>query len=294
MKVSDIAHSTANAISTVNVLLVDEGLRVAAGTLILIIGWIAATAAKRWTARGLAHLPLDLTLKPLLASMVRYVVLVVTVVLVLGQFGFQTTSLIAMVGAAGLAVGLALQGTLSNVAAGVMLLILRPFRVGQFVEAGGQTGTVREIGLFTTIIATRDLLYVSVPNSAIFGGTIVNYTREPLRRISFTFPVDFANDLDTVERAVLEALETNPHVLKAPEPRAGVWELQEYGVEMFVRAYVKSEDYWKARPTVKKDVKNALDKANVLRAVTRQAAVVRNEPRTPATEVPASRREAAE
>lgn len=294
MKFSDVAQSTANAFSTVNVLLVNEGLSVVAGTLILVIGWIVATWAKRWTTRGLAHLPLDLTLKPLLASLVRYVVLVVTVILVLGQFGVQTTSLIAVLGAAGLAIGLALQGTLSNVAAGVMLLLLRPFRVGHFVQAGGQSGTVREIGLFTTIITTRDLLYISIPNAAIFSGVITNYTREPLRRISFTFPVDVMNDLDTVERAVLEALKDNPHVFKAPEPRVGVWELEEYGVEMFVRAYVKSEDYWKALPTVKKDIKNALDKAKVLRAVTRQAPVIRNEPRVRATELPDSRREAAE
>src|SRR3954463_10444321 len=118
--------------------------------------------------RGLARLPLDLTLKPLLAGLVRYVILMITLLLVLEQFGVQTASLIAVLGAAGLAIGLAMQGTLSNVAAGVMLLILRPFRVGQFVEvAGGRQGTVREIGLFTTLLITRDGVYVSIPNSQI-------------------------------------------------------------------------------------------------------------------------------
>ena len=281
MQFSNAAMIAGNALSTVNVLLMNEGLSVVAGIAILVAGWILATWAKRWTAAALAHLPLDLTLKPLLASLARYAILIVTVVLVLGQFGFQTTSLIAVIGAAGLAVGLALQGTLSNVAAGVMLLVLRPFRVGHFVLAGGVSGTVREIGLFTTIMTTRDLIYISVPNSAVWSGIITNYTREPLRRINFTLPVDFVNDLDHVEKTILEALEANAHVLKTPEPWVGVNELQEYAVQMFVRCYIRSEDYWKALPSIQKDVKAALDREHILIAVTRQATIVRVEPAVP-------------
>jgi len=251
------------------------------------------------TVQGLAHVPLDLTLKPLIASLARYVILIFTVILVLGQFGVQTTSLIALLGAAGLAVGLALQGTLSNVAAGVMLLVLRPFRVGHFVQAGGQSGTVREIGLFTTIMTTRDLVYVSVPNSAVWSGVIVNYTREPLRHVGFDVPVDFVNDVDRVEKAMLSALQSNEHVLKAPEPSVAVVELREYSVVMGVGCCVKSEDYWRALPSIRKSVKTALDKADVLLAVSRQAPTVRNEPPTrwnaPATSEPSdSRPEAAE
>ena len=277
MKLSDVASLTGNALTSVNMLIVNEGLSVVAGTLILIVGWILATWSKRLTARGLARLPLDPTLKPLVASLVRYVILVFTFILVLGQFGVQTTSLIALLGAAGLAVGLALQGTLSNVAAGVMLLLLRPFRVGQFVQVSTVSGTVTEIGLFTTLLTTRDLVYVSVPNSTIFSNIITNYTREPLRRINFTLPIDFTNDLDEVEKTILDALLANAHVLKAPEPWVGVSELQEYAVQMFVRCYIRSEDYWKALPSIQKDVKTALDRAGILIAVTRQAVAVRNE-----------------
>jgi small conductance mechanosensitive channel len=208
---------------------------------------------------------------------VRYAVLIVTIVLMLGQLGVQTTSLIALLGAAGLALGLALQGTLSNVAAGVMLLLLRPFRVGHFVLAGGVSGTVIEIGLFTTLLTTRDLIYVSVPNSAIWSGVITNYTREPLRRINFTLLVDFTNDLDKVESVVMEALQSNSHVLEAPEPWVGVDAIEEYAVKMFVRCYIRSTDYWKALPAIQKDVKTAIDKAGILIAVTRQAVAVRNE-----------------
>jgi small conductance mechanosensitive channel len=287
MKIADAATVTGNALSTVNVLLVNEGLSVVAGSLILVIGWLVATWAKRLTIGGLAHLPLDLTLKPLLASLVRYSILAVTITLVLGQFGVQTTSLIAVMGAAGLAVGLALQGTLSNVAAGVMLLVLRPFRVGQFVQAGGQSGTVREIGLFTTILTTRDLVYVSVPNSAIFGDVITNYTREPLRRVTFFVPVDIVNDLAKVEQAIMAGIKSDAHALATPEPWVGVDAIQEYTVQMRVRCYVKSEDYWRAIASLQRSVITAVIQGGILTAVNRQAPVVRNEPRSRWTEVSA-------
>ncbi|HEY8697189.1 MAG TPA: mechanosensitive ion channel domain-containing protein [Rhizomicrobium sp.] len=269
---------SANFITDMRLLMVDSGIRLLAAIFILTAGWIIATWVKRWLSAGLQHLPLDLTLKPLLASLMRYAILIITVILVLEQFGVQTTSLIAVIGAAGLAVGLALQGTLSNIAAGVMLLVLRPFRVGHFVQIGGQSGTVREIGLFTTIMSTRDLVYVSVPNSAVFSGVITNYTREPLRRIKFTLPVDPVNDLSTVERVIVEALKSDSHVAKAPAPWVGVSELGDYAVILAARCFVRSEDYWRALASVQKTVKDALDRAEILIAVPRQAPAVRLEP----------------
>jgi small conductance mechanosensitive channel len=152
-----------------------------------------------------------------------------------------------------------------------MLLVLRPFRVGQFVEVAGHSGTVREIGLFTSILETRDSVYVSIPNSAIFGTTIVNDTRERLRRVAFTVTVDIVNDLGTVEDAIVASLLASS---------AGVQSLQEYSVVMFVRAYVRSPDYWTALPALQRDVKDALDKAGILWAVTRQAAANRTEPQS--------------
>ncbi len=270
--------------------MVDSGLRFVAAIVILILGWMLATWAKRWTMAGLARLPLDLTLKPLLASLIRYAILILTLVLVLGQFGVQTTSLIAVLGAAGLAIGLAIQGTLSNVAAGVMLLVLRPFRVGQFVEVGSQQGTVREIGLFTTLLTTRDLVYVSIPNASIFSSVVTNFTRDPIRRMNFSVPVDFVNDIGEVQKVILAALEANDHVLKAPEATTGILELREYTVMMFVRPYVRSTDYWAALPAIQKSVKDALDAAGILLAVTRQAPVDRGtsgqeRPRHPDTSV---------
>jgi small conductance mechanosensitive channel len=275
---SPVTHVTPDLWTQLQLLVVDSGLRLVVGIIILVVGWMLATWAKRGLEAALARLPLDLTLKPLIASLARYAILILTVLLVVQQFGVQTTSLIAVLGAAGLAIGLALQGTLSNVASGVMLLVLRPFRVGHFVQAGGQQGTVREIGLFTTLMITRDGVYVSVPNSAIFGVTVINYTRERLRRVTFTVPVDWVNDLETVEKTITDALRANALVLQEPAPSTVVLELQEYAVVMRARAHVRSADYWKALYALQKDVKTALDRANILPAVARQAAVTRAEP----------------
>jgi small conductance mechanosensitive channel len=276
-----------NFITDLKLLLLDGGVRFLAAIIILIIGWMLATWAKRWTEAGLQRLPIDPTLKPLLASLFRYAILILTVVLVLDQFGVQTTSLIAVLGAAGIAIGLALQGTLANVAAGVMLLILRPFRVGHYVEvATGRQGTVREIGLFTTIITDRDLCYISIPNSAIFGATIINFTREPLRRIVIKVPVDAVNDLDEVEKVILSAAATNKGVVKTPAPDVVAGEIQEYAVVMNLRAYARSDEYWKVYYPLQKEVKTALHKAGVLIPVSRQAAINRAEPAKPGNTLP--------
>jgi small conductance mechanosensitive channel len=277
-----------NLWTQLQLLVVDGGVRVVVGIVILVVGWMAATWAKRGLEAGLARIPMDLTLKPLLASLARYIILILTLLLVIGNFGVQTTSLIAVLGAAGLAIGLALQGTLSNVASGVMLLVLRPFRVGQFVEvAGGRQGTVREIGLFTTLMITRDNVYVSIPNSAIFGAIAINFSRERIRRVVFSVPVDWVNDVEAVEQIIVTALAANPLVLTEPAPSAVVLELLDYAVVMRARAHVRSGDYWKAFYALQKDVKLALDKAKILRAVPRQAAIVRNEPIMDANRPPA-------
>jgi len=282
-----LSHTDSTLWLQLQLLIVSGGLKLLVGIIILVAGWMAATWAKRGLEAGLARLPIDLTLKPLIASLTRYAILLLTVLLVVQQFGVQTTSLIAVLGAAGLAIGLALQGTLSNVASGVMLLILRPFRVGQFVEvAGGRQGTVREIGLFTTLIITRDGVYVSIPNSAIFGAVAINFTRERTRRVVFAVPVDWVNDLESVEQAITKALAANELVLKDPPPTAVVFELQEYAVVFRARAHVRSPDYWNALYSLQKQVKTALDQANILPAVNRQAPVTRMEPAGPGNSPP--------
>jgi small conductance mechanosensitive channel len=287
-----VTHPTPDLWTELQLLVLNGGLNLVVGIVILVVGWMAATWAKRGLEAALARVPMDLTLKPLIASLVRYAILILTLLLVVQQFGVQTTSLIAVLGAAGLAIGLALQGTLSNVASGVMLLVLRPFRVGQFVEvAGGRQGTVREIGLFTTLMITRDGVYVSIPNSAIFGAITINYTRERLRRVTFLVPVDWSNDVEAVEKVMVAALAANELVLKEPAPSTVLFELQEYAMVMRARAYVRSPDYWRALWSLQKDVKLALGKADILPAVTRQAAVTRVEPDVLGNRVPQTTQE---
>ena len=282
-----IATPAPSLTTQLQLLVVDGGLRLAVGIVILVVGWMLATWAKRGLEAGLARVPMDLTLKPLIASLARYLILVLTLLLVVQQFGVQTTSLIAVLGAAGLAVGLALQGTLSNVASGVMLLVLRPFRVGQFVEiASGRQGTVREIGLFTTMLITRDSVFISIPNSEIFGAVVINFSRERMRRVSFDVPVDWVNDVELVEKTIAAALAANPLVLTDPAPSVIVAELGDYAMKMRARAYVRSPDYWRALWSLQKEVKIALDKARILPAVPRQAPIVRNEPEVAGNALP--------
>jgi small conductance mechanosensitive channel len=262
-------------------LIVTEGINFVAAVLILIAGWMLSGWLSRATRAGLMRVPyLDPTLKPMLASLVRYVILLVTVAAVLQRFGVETTSLIAIFGAAGLAVGLALQGTLSNVAAGVMLLVLRPFHVGEVIELMGTAGTkstVREIGLFRTRVVTRDSIHLSIPNSTIFSATIVNYSREPTRRIDFDVPVDYLNDIETAERIIVAALASDPRVLKAPAPVSGVRSIDEYAVTLIARCHVNNADQYRAPFELRKLVKDRLHEAGIAIPVARQAVAERAE-----------------
>src|SRR5882757_2635818 len=214
--VASMPGEVKDALPALTVMVVNGAWNFLIAVLILIAGWIVARWIGRWIhdVIGRSHY-IDETLKPLISNFVRYAILAITVVAVLSQFGVQTTSLIALLGAAGLAIGLALQGTLSNVASGVMLMILRPFRVYDKIKVGDVAGTVREIGLFRTEIVTDDGNFVSIPNATLFSGTIVNSSRESTRRTNFTVEVDRGESIDAVQKSVLESLGREPRVLKA-------------------------------------------------------------------------------
>lgn len=246
--------------------LIDGGMNVVSGILILVAGWWLSAHLAKWTKTALDRVHhFDETLKPLVTSFVRYTILVAAIIAVLERFGVETTSLITLLGAASLAVGLALQGTLSNVASGVMLLILRPFRVGDWitVSAANQSGTVREIGLFTTILITADQAYVSMPNSAIFGSAIVNGSREPLSRLNFTVSVDAASDLDVALKVISETLAADARILKTPPPATGVVSLKEYSVELLVRCWVHNSDNECVKFSVQKSIRDRFQRAGI-------------------------------
>lgn len=245
-------------------LLVNEGINFLAAILILIAGWFIARWAEKLTRRALNRVPrLDTTLKPLLVKTVRYGILVITVLAVLERFGIQTTSIIALLGAAGLALGLALQGTLSDVAAGVMLLILRPFHVGDAIDAGGNGGAVREIGLFATYLTNADGMFVSVPNSKVFTSVITNYSRAATRRINFTVGIDYGDDIEKAQNIALNLMASDPRVLKAPSPAVPVGELGASSVTLILRCWVSNANYWDTLCDLQKAVKLAFDAAGI-------------------------------
>jgi small conductance mechanosensitive channel len=269
-------HPSAETTHAIELWLLGSATNFLAAILILIAGWVLSRWAARWTRRGLDRLRhFDEALKPLLASLVRYAVLFAALIAVLQRFGIATTSLIAVLGAAGLAIGLGLQGTLANVAAGVMLLFLRPFRIGEDIQAGGQAGKVREIGLFTTILISDDLAYVSIPNATVFGGVVVNNSREPTRRINFIVSIDFSNEIDAAQKIVLEVLNQDSRVLKVPPPSTGVAALHEYAIDVVVRCWVRNADYEAVLFAVQKAIKDRFQAAEIAIPARRQAATAR-------------------
>ncbi len=237
------------------------GLKVIGALALLIVGLIAARMIRSSIRRALERSRIDATLVPFLSNLVYYLVLTFVVVAVLSLFGIQTTSLIAVLGAAGLAVGLALQGTLSNFSSGVMLLIFRPFQVGDYVEAGGVAGSVIEIGVFSTTLNTPDNVRIVVPNSAVYGQTIRNYTANDTRRNDMTFGVSYDDDLGAAIATIERALAADARVLKDPAPVVAVAELGDSSVNIVARPWCRKEDYWGMRFDLIRKVKEELEAA---------------------------------
>lgn len=238
------------------------GLDVLGALAILIIGWTAAGWIRNIVYRGLGKVPnMDGTLQPFLANTVRWAILAFVIVAVLNQFGVETTSMIAVLGAAGLAIGLALQGTLSNVASGVMLLVLRPFHAGDFITAGSLSGTVVEIGLFTSELKTGDGIYIMAPNSQIWNTTITNFSRNPTRRIDILVGIAYDDDIDVAQKALQGLMEADPRVLKDPAPMTMVMDLADSSVNLNLRCWVANADYWAAQWDLRKGAKSAVEAA---------------------------------
>lgn len=225
----------------------DLAVNLVVALIIVTVTWWAAGWASRLVRRLIARVhrggPPDVTLQSFAGSMARYFVIVVGFVAVLQQLGVQTTSILAVLGAASLAVGLALQGTLSNVAAGVMLLLFRPYRVGDTVEIGGRTGTVKMLDLFVTELATPDNLKVVLPNGKVFGDVIVNTSYHSRRRVDAVFRVDNKRDVPALLAGLKARAEANPLILKDPAPSVEVTGVSEAFVEGAVRAWVESDDF---------------------------------------------------
>lgn len=225
----------------------DLAVNLVVAVLILTVTWWASGWASRLVRRLIARVhgggPPDVTLQGFAGSLARYLVMVVGLIAVLQQLGVQTTSILAVLGAASLAIGLALQGTLSNVAAGVMLLLFRPYRVGDVVEIAGRTGSVRALDLFVTELTTADNLKVVLPNGKVFGDVIVNTSFHSRRRTDAVVKVDVKRDLAALIAALKARAEANPLVLKDPAPMVEVTAMSEVFVEITVRAWVEGADF---------------------------------------------------
>lgn len=238
------------------------GMRALSALLILIAGWIIGS----WARGRIQKIDrLDKTISSFLGGFAKYAILAVSFVAVLGQFGVQTASLLAVLGAAGLAIGLALQGTLSNIAAGVMLLILRPFGVGDYIEFGGTGGTVQSLGLFGAELNTVDNRYVFAPNSSIWGTEITNFTRNKHRRQDITLGISYGSDINKAFKTVERVLGNEDRLIttEGKEPIIAVENMGDSSVDIKVRIWTKTPDYFAVQWDLLKNFKEALDKDGI-------------------------------
>ncbi len=239
------------------------GLKILFAVAIFVIGkWIA-----KWltnvSKKLMSKANVDETLTSFVVSLVYVLLMVFVILAALSKLGINTTSFIAILGAAGLAVGLALQGTLANIGAAVLIIIFKPFKIGDFVEAGGAVGTVEEINMFSTIFKTGDNKVVIVPNSAVIGGKITNYSAKETRRVDWVFGIGYEDDLKLAKNVLGDIINKDERVLKEPAPLVAVSELADSSVNFTVRAWVKSADYWGVYFDVMEKVKLTFDEKGI-------------------------------
>ncbi|RKZ13600.1 mechanosensitive ion channel family protein, partial [bacterium] len=221
------------------------GLSILAALGILILGRIAANLMASSTRKAMHRANVDENLIGFLAGLVRYSILAATVVAVLSKLGMQTTQFVAVIGAAGLAVGLALQGSLANFASGVLLLFFRPFKKGDFVEAGGTSGSVQEVSVFNTILHTPDNKKVIIPNAQVTGGTITNYSATGTRRVDLVAGIGYGDDIEKARAVLHRIVASHESILSEPKPVIELNELADSSVNFIVRPWVNSADYWR-------------------------------------------------
>jgi small conductance mechanosensitive channel len=238
-------------------------IKILVALLIFFIGQLIAKILSRILGKVLSRTKLDTILVEFIQSLVNALLLVFVVVAALDQLGVNTNSVIAVLGAAGLAIGLALQGSLQNFAAGFMLLIFRPFKGGDFVEAAGVSGNIEKIGIFSTTLRTGDNKEVIIPNGAIYSSNIVNYSKRATRRIDMVFNIGYGDDIRLARDVISNIIKADPRVLPEPETLIAVGELGASTVNFFVRPWVKTEDYWSVKFALTEKIKIAFDENGI-------------------------------
>ncbi|EOX3349226.1 small-conductance mechanosensitive channel MscS [Vibrio cholerae] len=240
-------------------LLIQYGVNVISAILILFIGNLVVKGVAGSVANVLKKKEMDKAVVDFIHGLVRYTLFIIVLIAALSRIGVQTASVVAVIGAAGLAVGLALQGSLSNFAAGVLIVAFRPFKSGDYVEIGGVAGSVDSIQIFQTVLKSPDNKMVVVPNSAVIGGAITNYSRHETRRVDMVIGVSYKSDLQKTKRVLRETLEKDPRILKDPDITIGVLTLADSSINFVVRPWCKTEDYWKVYYDSMQAIKEALD-----------------------------------
>jgi len=235
------------------------GLQVIGALVILVLGRIAAGITKSILRALMTKSKIDPTLISFVTSVTYVGIMVFVIIAAISKLGMQTASFVAVIGAAGLAIGLAMQGSLANFASGVLMLIFKPIKIGDFIEAGGATGVVNEIGIFTTVITSVDNKKIIVPNAGITGSNIVNYTAEETRRVDIVAGVSYGDDIDKVRNVLEGILAGDNRVLKNPAPTIAVVELGDSSVNFVVRPWVKTADYWKVFFSIQEQIKKRFD-----------------------------------
>ncbi|MEM8581080.1 MAG: mechanosensitive ion channel domain-containing protein [Pseudomonadota bacterium] len=232
--------------------------------IVLVIGWIVAGRVGAITRNRINRAPhIDKTIGNFAASMVKWVILLMVLVAVLGIFGIEATSLVAVFGAATLAIGLALQGTLADLAAGFMLIIFRPYKLGDFVDVGGTSGTVQDLNLFVTELVTPDNVQIIVPNGQAWGSIITNFSAHDTRRVDLVYGIDYGDDAEKAKSIILRIAAEDERTLSDPEPWVRVTNLGDSSVDLTARIWCNAADYWELKFALTQKVKEAFDAENI-------------------------------
>ena len=258
-----VEEKTAEILDQVIEMATGYGMQVIGAIVVLLVGRIVAGWARSGVRRALERADTDATLVPFFSGATYYLVLGAVIIAVLNLFGFETTSLVALLGALGLAIGMALQGTLGNFASGVMLLVFRPIRTGDYVEVAGSAGSVQEIGVFTTTLNTPDNIRIIVPNGEIFGTTIKNYSANDTRRNDIVVGISYDDDIGTAIDTIHAVLNADERVLRDPEPVVAVTEMGDSSVNIVVRPWCSTDDYWALRFDLMRELKERIEGAGL-------------------------------
>ena len=231
--------------------------------IVVVAAKLISMAARKVVARFFKKLEGDESLTHATCTIVRTLIWVIAMLVILDLFGFNTASFLTVLGAAGLAIGLAMKDSLSNIAAGIMLLILRPYKLGDYIDCGSVSGTIQQMGLFSTVLKTPDGLFVSAPNSVVFGTPIKNYSRNPTRRSDITVGIAYADSLAVAVQAMKDIMSHEEMVLKDPAPEVLVSELADSSVQLTLRYWTATENYWPAYWSIKSQLKPAIEAAGL-------------------------------